>query len=273
MKNNNILEKIFSHKSEEVAERKKVQPINMLENKSSYARETLSLSRAIRNQDNAGVIAEFKTRSPSMGMINENAELKQITQGYLTAGASALSILTDENFFGGSPENLEIARKNNDSPILQKDFIMDPYQILEAKAYGADAILLIAAMLPKAKVRELSSFAVSLGMEILLEIHQEEELDRVNDLIHLVGVNNRNLKNFIVNQENSMELVNAIPDKFVKIAESGIESSRQAYNLLNNGFDGLLIGGEFMKHPKPEEACRDFIDQLKIYKQKDDKLK
>jgi indole-3-glycerol phosphate synthase len=150
---------------------------------------------------------------------------------------------------------------------------MDEYQIIEAKAWGADAILLIAAMLSKKKIKELSSFAASLELETLFEVHRKEELDKLNEHIHIVGVNNRNLKDFSVNEENSVDLVNAIPKGFVRIAESGIESANQAYNLLNKGFDGLLIGGQFMKHPKPDEACKDFIDQLKVYKQKDKELK
>ena len=262
----NILEKIFNHKSREVKERKRLFSVNQLEEKPLFSRKTRSLSQAIQRKDQRGIIAEFKTQSPSMGIINDNADLKQVTQGYLNAGASALSILTDTHFFGGSLENLEMARKVNNCPILQKDFIMDTYQITEAKAYGADAILLIAAMLPKDKIKELSSYAASLGLEILLEIHQKEELDKIHDQIHLVGINNRNLKDFSVNQNHSIGLVHSIPGQFVKIAESGIESPSQAFSLLNNGFHGLLIGGEFMKYPKPDAACRDFINQLKEYK-------
>ena len=273
MKENNILEKIFNHKLKEIDERKKTSSAKMLEEKPLFSRQTRSLSQAIRRKDQSGIVAEFKNRSPSMGTINENANVKKVSQGYLTAGASALSILTDENFFGGSLNKLEIARKNNDCPILQKDFIMDPYQIQEAKAYGADAILLIAAMLSKDKVRELSSYAGSLGLETLLEIHQEEELDRITDQIDLVGINNRNLKNFSVNQKNSVDLVNSIPYGFVKIAESGIESAKQAFNLLNSGFDGLLIGSQFMKHTDPAEACREFINQLKDYKETEKETK
>lgn len=267
MKDNNILEKIFHYKSEEIEERKNFFSVKTLEEKPFFSRQTQSLAQAIQSEDRPGIIAEYKTRSPSMGMINEYADVKKITQGYLNAGASGLSILTDAHFFGGSLDNLEMARKVNNAPILQKDFIMDTYQITEAKAYGADAILLIAAMLSKDEILKLSSFAHSLGMETLLEIHRKEELDQINDPIQLVGINNRNLKDFSVNQNHSMDLVHSIPDHFVKIAESGIDSPYQAFNLLNNGFDGLLIGGEFMKHTKPDEACRDFIDQLKDYKE------
>jgi indole-3-glycerol phosphate synthase len=269
MKENNILEKIFHFKSKEIEERKNVRSVKTLEEKPFFSRQNRSLAQAIQSKGHTGIIAEYKTRSPSMGMINGNADLKQITQGYLNAGASGLSILTDAHFFGGSLENLEMARKANHAPILQKDFIMDTYQITEAKAYGADAILLIAAMLSKDEILKLSSFAHTLGLEILLEIHQKDELGKINDQIQLVGINNRNLKDFSVNQDHSINLVHSIPEPFVKIAESGIESPYQAFNLLNNGFDGLLIGGEFMKHPKPDESCRDFIDQLRDYMETD----
>ena len=269
MKENNILEKIFHFKSKEIEERKNIRAVKTLEEKPLSSRQNRSLAQAIQSKGHTGIIAEYKTRSPSMGMINGNADLKQITQGYLNAGASGLSILTDAHFFGGSLENLEMAKKANHAPILQKDFIMDTYQITEAKAYGADAILLIAAMLSKDEILKLSSFAHTLGLEILLEIHQKEELDKINDQIQLVGINNRNLKDFSVNQDHSINLVHSIPEPFVKIAESGIDSPYQAFNLLNNGFDGLLIGGEFMKHPKPDESCRDFIDQLKDYMETD----
>jgi len=268
MNSNNILEKIFKHKSREIEERKAQSPANLLEQKPGFPKKPISLSGAVQKEDDTGIIAEFKTRSPSMGTINEQADVKTVTQGYLKAGATALSILTDSHFFGGSMENLGLARETNDCPILQKDFVMEEYQVIEAKAYGADAILLIAAMLSKEKIQELSSFAASLGLETLFEIHRKEELDKLNEHIHLVGVNNRNLKDFSVNQENSVDLVNSIPNGFIKIAESGIESPKQAFNLLNNGFNGLLIGGQFMKNRKPEEACRIFIDQLKNYRKK-----
>ena len=273
MNSNNILEKIFNHKSREIEERKIHYPAKTLEQKPGFPKKPISLSGAVQKKDSTGVIAEFKTRSPSMGSINEQADVKTVTQGYVKAGATALSVLTDSHFFGGSMENLGLASETNDCPILQKDFVMDEYQIIEAKAWGADAILLIAAMLTKEKIQELSSFAASLGLETLFEVHRKEELDKLNEHIHIVGVNNRNLKDFSVNQENSVDMVNSIPRGFVRIAESGIESPKEAFNLLNSGFNGLLIGGQFMKHPKPEEACRDFIDQLKVYNQKDKELK
>ncbi len=273
MNSNDILEKIFTFKSKEIEERKAHYPARMLEKKSGFSSDTISLGGSVQRADNTGIIAEFKTHSPSMGMINELADVKTVTQGYLNAGVSALSILTDTHFFGGSFEKLDMARKVNNCPILQKDFILDEYQIIEAKAYGADAILLIAAMLSKEKIRELSSFATSLGLETLFEIHQKVELEKLNDRIHLVGVNNRNLKDFSVNQDNSVDLVNSIPNGFVKIAESGIESAEQASKLLNNGFDGLLIGGYFMKHSNPAETCREFINQLKDYKETEKETK
>jgi indole-3-glycerol phosphate synthase len=204
-----------------------------------------------------------------MGTINPHAGVLKTTRGYVQAGASGLSILTDEHYFGGSLSHLLEAREANACPILQKDFVMDRYQVIEAKAYGADAILLIAAMLPAERIKELSAFAASLEMETLFEIHEKKELDKLCEHIQLIGINNRNLSNFKVNQSHAFELIDALPEDLVKIAESGIQSPNQAFKLLNNGFDGLLIGGEFMRHARPEDACQDFIEGLKNQKKQD----
>jgi indole-3-glycerol phosphate synthase len=258
---NNILEKICKKKRQEVELRKKNQLVSMLENSTYYSQPAYSLSNHIKKSSH-GIIAEFKRKSPSRGIINPNADIRKTTKGYIESGASALSVLTDETFFGGSLENLRIAKEENGRPILQKDFVLDPYQVIEAKAHGADAILLIANLLSKKDILDLSEFAVSLGMEVLFEIHNKEEIRKIPEQAHLIGINNRNLQNFDVNQENAMEILRHLPNKSVKIAESGINSPWQAYQLLNNGFDGLLIGEAFMKQEKPDEACKKFINQL-----------
>jgi indole-3-glycerol phosphate synthase len=201
--------------------------------------------------------------SPSKGMINEFADVEKVTIGYMQAGASALSILTDEKYFGGSSKDLITARKFNFCPILRKDFIIDEYQIIEAKSIGADAILLIASVLSIKDVLQLSDFAKSLGLEVLLELHDESELDRITQHIDLVGTNSRNLKDFSVDINQSIILAGKIPNSFVKVAESGIGDTNTMLYLKKNGFNGFLIGEKFMQSTRPELACRDFITDYK----------
>ncbi len=262
MKNENILNKIYARKKTEVEERKALYPVKLLEKSMYYPTDPVSLSRYLEREDKVGIIAEFKTQSPSKGIINETAEAGKVTLGYMQGGASALSVLTDKYFFKGSFENLQKARKENYCPILQKDFILEPYQIIEAKSHGADAILLIAAMLTKESVKELSAFAASLGLEVLLEIHQKEEVDKISEHVNVVGINNRDLTTFAVDQNHSLALAEYLPEGILKIAESGIKTPWQANNLLSKGFDGLLIGETFMKTDDPAKTCREFI--LKI---------
>ena len=263
MKNTeNILNQIYAHKVREVAERRSLYPLKLLEKSIYFSTTPVSLTEYIRNEEKSGIIAEFKTRSPSRGLINEDADVAQVSLGYMQAGASALSILTDQHYFGGSLKHLQMARRENYCPILQKDFIVEDYQIYEAKAYGADAILLIAALLSKRRARELTAVARKLGMEVLLEIHQASEVSKIHSSVHLVGINNRNLKTFDVHHHHSLELANRIPDGFVRIAESGIHQPQTACELLRGGFDGLLIGEAFMKHLRPEKACENFVRQL-----------
>ena len=195
----------------------------------------------------SGIIAEFKRRSPSKGIINENASVEGVTEGYIQAGASALSILTDWKFFGGSNDDLTKARKINFSPILRKDFIVDEYQILEAKSIGADAILLIAACLTKIEIEKFAAFTKSLELEVLLELHDEDELKMISNEVDL---------------EISKKMAGKIPSSFTKIAESGIDSPEKIKDLKNYGFKGFLIGEHFMKTSQPEKTCEEFIKQL-----------
>jgi len=208
-----------------------------------------------------GIIAEFKRRSPSKGPINENADVVDVTQEYVRGGASGLSVLTDERFFGGSIEDMDKARQNS-VPILRKDFMIDEYQLLEAKAFGADVILLIAACLTPVEVKRLAVFARSLGLEVLLEIHNEEELGHICEETELVGVNNRDLKTFTVDVERSIRLLGKIPPEKIIIAESGISRVDTIVHLRKSGFHGFLIGENFMKEKNPGLAFQDFAAHL-----------
>lgn len=260
---NNILNDIYNYKKKEVRNKKELFPIKLLEKSIYFDTKTVSLKTYLKRPDKPGIIAEFKKKSPSAGFINRAVDVEEISLGYMQAGASALSVLTDKNFFAGSLDELKSARKENYCPVLQKDFIIDEYQILEAKSYGADAILLIATILNKQKISELTDFAHSLGLEVICEIHNKEELCKINSDNDIIGVNNRNLKNFKVDYNNSLNILENLPNNTVRISESGIHSVEIAYELLNKGFDGLLIGELFMKSINPVKACKQFIKKLK----------
>ncbi len=259
----NILDKIVLHKQSEVAERKHTTSIRDLENAMLFQRPRVSLRNALEQAHASGIIAEFKRKSPSKGIINDKAEVISTTTGYESAGVSGLSILTDQDFFGGSGEDLMKAREKVTIPILRKDFIVDEYQIVEAKAMGADVILLIVACLSREEIVRFSSFAHSLDLEVLMEVHNREELDKgYNDHIDVVGVNNRNLKDFSVHIETSLALSEHIPAGCVKIAESGLSDPREVIRLKQVGFQGFLMGQKFMETTDPAAACKDFIIQL-----------
>ena len=260
----NILDKIIAQKHIEVAEKKSLVPAKMLEKSVFFDGQVVSMKKYVCDPEKSGIISEFKRKSPSKGLINGSASVEAVSIGYMQAGASALSILTDTDFFGGSNADLNEARKFNFCPILRKDFVVDEYQILEAKSIGADCILLIAAALEPARLKELAAFAKSLGLEILMEVHDGEELERslCNEL-DLVGVNNRNLKTFDVSLQTSLDLVDKIPSDFVKISESGISDPATLITLKKAGFDGFLIGENFMKSSRPEQAAYNFIKEYK----------
>ncbi len=256
-----ILQNIVAAKKRELITKKKEIPVKKFEN--SFLIPCFSLREVLLQKETTGIIAEFKRKSPSRQIINKHSDVMEVTSGYIKAGASALSVLTDSNYFGGTPEDLRRSRINS-CPILRKDFIIDEYQVMEAKHMGADVILLIAAILSPLKLRTLSSLARQTGMEVLLEIHQESELGHINELIDLVGVNNRNLKNFSVSLETSLKLYDHIPQHMVKVSESGIKSPEDIILLQQKGFKGFLIGETFMSAEKPEMACEEFIIDLKI---------
>lgn len=258
-----ILDKIIEAKKLEIEYQKGHVQIDILQDIPDFYRDCNSLISNLLKDGSSGIIAEFKQRSPSKGDINLSAKVDEVTKAYLKAGAAGLSVLTEKNFFGGSQSNLVIAREHNpDIPILRKDFIIDPYQVVEAKAYGADLILLIAACLSKDQAAELAATAKELGLEVLMEVHNAEELDLVNDFVDIVGVNNRDLKTFEVSIETSVSLSKLIPDKFVKISESGLAGADEIHYLRKSGFKGFLIGETFMKTANPGEACRKFIESL-----------
>ncbi|GAA0878232.1 indole-3-glycerol phosphate synthase TrpC [Algoriphagus jejuensis] len=260
----NILEKIIADKYLEVAERKSLVPVKLLEGSVFFEGKVVSMKKYVTNPEKSGIIAEFKRKSPSKGVINGSASVEKVSIGYMQAGASALSILTDTEYFGGSSDDLKAARKFNFCPIIRKDFIVDEYQILEAKSMGADCILLIAAALEPAKLKSLASFAKGLGLEILMEVHDGAELERsLCDDLDLVGVNNRNLKTFEVSVDTSLALVDQIPGNFVKVSESGISDPNTMIELKKAGFDGFLIGENFMKSSRPEQAAYNFIKEFK----------
>ena len=259
-----ILDDIITHKRKEVAEKSATHPIILLEKSLYFKSECVSLKHYILREDKSGIIAEFKRQSPSKGIINAYADVEKTSIGYMQAGASALSVLTDEHFFGGKNGDLITARKFNFCPILRKDFIVSEYQIIEAKSIGADAILLIAAVLTKKEIKDFTSLAHQLGLEVLLEIHNADELEKFTTEVDLVGINNRDLKTFNVDFENSIRLSKLLPEKTVKIAESGIHTSNDILVLKENGFDGFLIGENFMKTASPELACKKFIENLNL---------
>lgn len=257
-----ILDTIIEHKKQEVALRKKDTPVSQLEQLPLFKRSTLSLKQFLLDPQKTGIIAEFKRKSPSKGWINADANPLTITEGYYKNGASGLSVLTDEKFFGGTTADLQQARAH-EIPILRKDFMIDPYQLIEAKSMGADVILLIAANLTPAAVKELALAAKNIGLEVLLEIHNEEELEHICDAVDLVGVNNRNLKTFDVSIQASIELSTQIPAGKLKISESGISDVNTIRELKTHGYQGFLIGENFMKTPDPTIAFAAFVEQLK----------
>lgn len=260
----NILEKIIARKQIEIAEAKKLKSISDLEREELFSRKSISLSAALKSAYTPQIISEFKRKSPSKGIINDLLPPEIITADYVKAGAAGLSVLTDTDFFGGSFDDFLKARKTNPGiPMLRKDFIIDEYQLYEAKSIGADLILLIAACLSPNEVKFLSQTAHTLGLEVLLEVHNSQELkDCLCDSVDIVGVNNRNLKTFETSIETSVQLSEQIPDSFVKISESGLKDAETILRLYQHGYKGFLIGETFMKTVNPGAALADLQKNL-----------
>jgi len=258
-----ILDTIVKRKKIEVAEAKAKVTIEELASYPLYSRTCYSLKESIEEHGTNGIIAEFKRASPSKGLINGNVGVEEVVLGYQQAGVSAVSVLTDADFFKGSLEDLLIARQTLSIPLLRKEFVVDKYQITEAKAYGADIILLIAACLTPHDVKAFADYAKSIGLNVLLEVHNEEELQQnLIDSVDAIGVNNRNLKDFHVDLQHSYDLVNKIPDNYIKVSESGISDPDTINALKSAGFNGFLIGENFMKTDNPGAAIKEFVKSL-----------
>lgn len=262
MKKQDILTEIIANKRFEIDLQKQSISPEQLENSLTDKRKTRSMKASLI-QNSPGIIAEFKRRSPSKGWIKQHAEIAGIIPAYESAGAAALSILTDEKFFGGTLADIRKARPLTNLPILQKDFIIDEYQLYQAKITGADAVLLIAAALDTNKCRTLTQKAHELGLEVLLEIHSEEELEYITPEVDMVGVNNRNLGSFHTDINNSFRLAAQLPQGTVLVSESGISDASIVSELHANGFTGFLIGETFMKTEEPGETLKEFINQIR----------
>lgn len=258
-----VLDQIVEDKRAEVEANKKIVSFERLESKLNLTEVNYSLRTILLEGRTSGVIAEVKKKSPSRGVINDQIVVAEVAAGYEKAGASAISVLTDWKYFGGKDDDLRAARKRVKIPILRKDFIIDEYQIVEAKLMGADLILLIARILSPKRTEELTKFAKKLGLEVLLEVHSEKELlENINDDVDIVGVNNRDLDTLKVNLLFSFELATKIPDGFVKVSESGITTPDAVMKLREFGYNGFLMGENFMKNEQPDLACADFINKL-----------
>ncbi len=259
----NILDKIVADKYKEVDLKKSLLPVAQLEQSVLFKRTRNSLASALQNSS-TGIIAEHKRRSPSKGTINQNTNVGQVAIGYQKADVCGMSVLTDIKYFGGSLEDLQLARASVTMPLLRKEFIIDEYQIIEAKSNGADVILLIAAVLSKEEIKTFSELAKSLDLDVLLEVHNEEELHKsIMPSLDMLGVNNRNLKTFEVDLDTSKSLAKIIPDDFVKVSESGISSLEAIRDLKQFGYEGFLIGENFMKTNNPGKSAKEFIQKLK----------
>ena len=257
-----ILDQIIADKKTEIEIKKTIIPISQLEQSVLFDRPQNSLKERLCKSQ-SGVIAEHKRRSPSKAVINQSLNVQDVAKGYEQAGVCGMSVLTDTRYFGGNLDDLLLARASCEIPLLRKDFIIDTYQILEAKAYGADVILLIAVVLTQQQIKDLSLRAKELNLEVLLEVHNEAELYKaLMPSLDMIGVNNRNLKTFKVDLKNSQNLSNIIPDDFVKVSESGISSVEAINDLKHYGYQGFLIGENFMKSENPGQSAKDFIEIL-----------
>lgn len=257
-----ILDNIVADKRIEIDLKKSIIPVKQLEQSVLFDRKSISLSNKLR-QSQSGIIAEHKRRSPSKSVINQNLNVFDVAKGYENAGVCGMSVLTDGKYFGGSLDDLLVARASCNLPLLRKEFIIDEYQIIEAKAYGADVILLIAAILTRHEIKQFSELAKSLQLDVLLEVHNEEELHKsIMPSLDMLGVNNRNLKTFEVSLNISKTLSKLIPNDFVKVSESGISTIEAIKELKPYGYQGFLIGENFMKTDNAGESAKQFIKNL-----------
>ncbi|KFC22954.1 indole-3-glycerol phosphate synthase TrpC [Chryseobacterium sp. FH1] len=258
----NILDKIIERKKQEIADSKSKISVEQLKDSEFFGRKTFSLKETLKSK--SGIITEFKRQSPSKGIINDKVAPLEVVSKYEKFGASTISILTDNDFFGGSFEDILSVRNHINIPILRKDFMVDEYQFYEAKSIGADIILLIASCLSPTQVSEFTELAYQLNLEVLLEIHSEEELVHINKNVDFVGINNRNLKDFKVDLQHSVNLKNQLPNDILSIAESGIYNEDDFKFLKEKGFDGFLMGEYFMKDENPGKKFGEFVSNVSI---------
>ena len=258
-----ILDKIVTSKREEVRIRKKLFPAEELKKSAFFNRDPISFYSALKKKG-PSIIGEFKRRSPSKGEINITADVAYVASGYEEAGVAAMSVLTDNEFFGGADNDLIMVAAFSGLPLLRKDFIIDEYQVIESKSIGASAILLIASILSRKETEELASLAFSLGMDVLFEIHDENDLEKMSHNIRIVGVNNRNLKTFEINMQNSLDLLHLLPADCLKVAESGFQTLTDVKKMHARGYNAFLIGEKFMRSADPAKSAAGFISGLKI---------
>lgn len=253
----NILDEILASTRARVAEQSAERPLEELQSFAELAPAPRPLASALAGPGAIRVIAEHKRRSPSRGAIREDLDPVDVVRGYEKAGAAALSVLTDEPFFGGTIEHLVAARAATALPVLRKDFVVDPWQIWEARAAGADAVLLIAAALENDALKQLLAVAVAAGMDALVEVHDRDELDRaLTAEARVVGANCRDLKTMEVSLDTALSIGSAIPAGVVAVAESGIKTGDDLRRLAKAGFSGFLVGEHLMSAPDPGEALR-----------------
>ncbi len=258
-----ILKEIIDHKRIELASRKMQVPIEFFISGITDNPRTFNSMRRALELSSTGIISEFKRKSPSKGWINRSADIHDVVKSYAANGATAISVLTDSEYFGGSINDLQMASNVvNDTPILRKEFIIDEYQIYEAAYYGADAVLLIAAALSLQDCVRLSRVAHNIGLEVLLEIHNENELEYININVDIVGVNNRNLENFHTDISTSFDIIKKLPANLTLISESGIHNPEIVKDLRQAGYKGFLIGENFMKTSNPGKSLNEFIKKL-----------
>ena len=257
-----ILDNIISDKKIEIETLSKIVSISDLEKQKDFTKQSKSLKESIK-KSKSGIICEFKRKSPSNEKINYKSNISEVINGYEKAGAVGVSILTNKKYFDGSISDINEVKNSIDIPILRKEFIISEYQIVESKSIGADAILLIASILDKEEIKNYSSLAKSLGLEVLLEIHSIEEFNKISNTdVDIIGVNNRNLDTLDIDIENSIEMFEDIPSEFIKISESGISKVDSIIKLIRVGYDGFLIGENFMKTSKPGESAYGFIKRV-----------
>lgn len=257
-----MLQEIVENRRQHIERNKELYPVKLLEKSIYFESEVISLADYIQRPDKSGIIAEFKRRSPSKGMINQYASVQDVTIGYMQSGASALSVLTEPDYFSGTNKDLKTARDSNYCPILRKDFIVDEYQIIETKSIGADAVLLIAACLTKDEAKRLYQQARAIGLEVLFEIHSKGELEKLPGDELIIGVNNRDLKTMKVNIQTSLDLAAQLSEQYVLISESGISSAEQIQQLKEVGYGGFLMGEAFMKTPQPAHTLSQLVNEL-----------